>query len=233
MRIECPPLPFAYDALEPHMSAETLRLHHDKHQKAYFDKLCGLIKDTEFTDVDLETIITSTAKARGAKEKSIFNNAAQVWNHSFFWNSMAPASPESQGRGAPPTTGIGGEFQERIERDFGGFAEFREKFAAAAINLFGSGWVWLAERKGKLEIVALPNAGTPIADGASRPLLALDVWEHAYYVDFRNRRDQFVAAFLDHLANWDFAVQRLKGRSAKFDPAAFGQHASEAAQRTS
>jgi len=219
MRIECPPLPFAYDALQPHMSAETLRLHHDKHQKAYFDKLCGLIKDTEFTDVDLETIIASTAKARGAKEKSIFNNAAQVWNHSFFWQSMTP------GGGAPPP-----ELQDRFERDFGGFADFREKFAEAAVTLFGSGWVWLAERKGKLEILALPNAGTPIADGASRPLLTLDVWEHAYYVDFRNRRDQFVGAFLDHLANWDFAAQRLKARSAKFDPAAFG-HRAEAAHR--
>ena len=224
MRIECPPLPFAYDALQPHMSAETLRLHHDKHQKAYFDKLCGLIKDTEFTDVDLETIIASTAKARGAKEKSIFNNAAQVWNHSFFWQSMAPVAPE-QG-GAPPN-----ELADRFERDFGGFAEFREKFAEAAVTLFGSGWVWLAERKGKLEILALPNAGTPIADGASRPLLALDVWEHAYYVDFRNRRDQFVGAYLDHLANWDFAALRLKARSAKFDPAAFGQRA-EAAPRS-
>jgi Fe-Mn family superoxide dismutase len=221
MRVECPPLPFAYDALEPHMSAETLRLHHDKHQKAYFDKLCGLIKGTEFTDVDLETIIASTGKGRGAKEKSIFNNAAQVWNHSFFWQSMAP------GGGAPA-----GELLDRFERDFGGFSEFREKFAEAAINLFGSGWVWLAERKGKLEILALSNAGTPIADGASRPLLTLDVWEHAYYVDFRNRRDQFVGAFLDHLANWDFAAQRLKGRSAKFDPAAFGQRPGEAAQRS-
>jgi Fe-Mn family superoxide dismutase len=219
MRIECPPLPFAYDALQPHMSAETLRLHHDKHQKAYFDKLCGLIKDTEFTDVDLETIIVSTAKPRGAKEKSIFNNAAQLWNHSFFWRSVTP------GGGSPPP-----ELQDRFERDFGGFAEFREKFAEAAVTLFGSGWVWLAERKGKLEILALPNAGTPIADGASRPLLALDVWEHAYYVDFRNRRDQFVSAFLDHLANWDFAAQRLNARSAKFDPAAFGQRA-EAAHR--
>lgn len=221
MRIECPPLPFAYEALQPHMSAETLRLHHDKHQKAYFDKLCGLIKDTEFVDVDLETIIASTAKARGAKEKSIFNNAAQVWNHSFFWQSMTPG-----GGGAPPP-----ELQDRFEQDFGGFAEFREKFTEAAVTLFGSGWVWLAERKGKLEILALPNAGTPIADGASRPLLALDVWEHAYYVDFRNRRDQFVGAFLDHLANWNFAAERLKARTAKFDPAAFAQRA-EAAPRS-
>ncbi len=214
MRIECPPLPFDYNALAPHLSAETLHLHHDKHQKAYFDKLCGLIEGTEFADVDLETIIASTAKSRGAKQKAIFNNAAQVWNHSFFWRSLSPAG------GAPPA-----ELQGRIERDFGGFASFREKFAAAATGLFGSGWVWLADRKGKLEIVPLPNAGTPIADGASRPLLTLDVWEHAYYVDHRNRRDQFVDKFLDHLANWEFAAQRLRAHSATFDPVAFGQRA--------
>jgi Fe-Mn family superoxide dismutase len=236
MRIECPPLPFAYDALEPHMSAETLRLHHDQHQKGYFDKLCGLVAGGEgaggegaggeFADADLETIIAGTAGARGARHKAIFDNAAQVWNHSFFWRSIAP------GGGAPPA-----DLRERIERDFGAFAAFRAKFADAALNLFGSGWVWLAQRKGKLEILALPNAGTPIADGASRPLLALDVWEHAYYVDYRNRRDRFVDAFLDHLANWEFAAERLRARSAKFDPAALGparesQDAAHAAGRS-
>jgi Fe-Mn family superoxide dismutase len=226
MRIECPPLPFAYDALEPHMSAETLRLHHDKHQRAYFDKLCGLVEGTEFADLDLETIIASTAKSRSAKERQIFNNAGQVWNHSFFWQSMAPSSA-APGGGAPPA-----DLQDRFEQDFGGFDEFHKKFAEAAVNLFGSGWVWLADRKGKLEILALPNAGTPIADGASRPLLTLDVWEHAYYVDFRNRRDQFVETFLDHLANWNFAAERMRARSAKFDPAAFGQRPAEAAHRT-
>jgi Fe-Mn family superoxide dismutase len=138
MRIECPPLPFDYGALEPHMSAETLRLHHDEHQRAYFDKLRGLVEGTEFAGLDLETIIASTAKARGAKEKAIFNNAAQVWNHSFFWRSMAP------GGASPPA-----ELLERLERDFGGFAEFREAFAAAATGLFGSGWVWLAERRAR------------------------------------------------------------------------------------
>jgi Fe-Mn family superoxide dismutase len=198
MRIECPPLPFAYDALVPHMSAETLRLHHDKHQKAYFDKLCGLVADSEFADADLETIIASTAQARSGKQKSIFNNAAQVWNHSFFWQSMRP------GGGAPPA-----DLAERFERDFGGFAEFRAKFAEAAVNLFGSGWVWLAHRKGKLEILALSNAGTPIADGASRPLLTLDVWEHAYYVDYRNARPKFIETFLNSLVNWEFAAKNF------------------------
>jgi Fe-Mn family superoxide dismutase len=219
MRIAYPPLPFDYGALEPHMSVETLRLHHDKHQKAYFDKLCSLVADTEFADAELETIIASTTQARGARQRAIFNNAAQLWNHSFFWQSIAPLPGES-GRGAPPS-----DLMERIERDFGGFAEFREKFAEAAIGLFGSGWVWLAHRKGKLEILALANAGTPIADGASRPLLTLDVWEHAYYVDYRNLRDKFIVAFLDHLANWQFASERLRSRSAKFEPAGFtGAH---------
>lgn len=211
MRIECPPLPFADDALEPHMSAETLRLHHGKHQKAYFDKLQALVAGTDFADLDLETIIVSTAKARGAKPKAIFDNAAQLWNHGFFWRSLAPA-----GGGLPAA------LAQRLERDFGGFARFRERFAAAAAGLFGSGWVWLAERKGRLEVLALSNAGTPIADGASLPLLTLDVWEHAYYVDYRNRRDQFTAAFLDRLANWDFAAQRLASRATAFDPAAPG-----------
>lgn len=208
MRIEFPPLPFAYDALAPHMSAETLELHHDKHQKAYFDKLCGLIEGTEFADKDLETIIVSTAGARADKAKKIFNNAAQVWNHTFFWHCLAP------GGSSRPAA-----LTERFDRDFGGFAKFRDQFADAATNLFGSGWVWLAHRKGKLEILALPNAGTPLADGASRPLLVLDVWEHAYYVDHRNRRDRFVDVFLDELANWEFAAERLRARGAKFEPA--------------
>lgn len=216
MRIECPPLPFAYDALVPHMSAETLTLHHDKHQKTYFDKLCGLIEGSEFADLDLETIIASTANARAAKQKNIFNNAAQLWNHTFFWHSMAPGAKAVRAE-APA-----GELGDRIEKDFGSFSEFRDKFADAAVNLFGSGWVWLAHRKGKLEILPLANAGTPIADGTSRPLLTLDVWEHAYYVDHRNKRDAFVDVFLAKLANWDFAAERLKAHSAKFDPAAHG-----------
>src|SRR6185503_16111338 len=220
MRIEFPPLPFAYNALEPHMSAETLRLHHDEHQRGYFEKLHTLVADTEYAELDLETLIASTVHGRGAKQRAIFNNAGQLWNHSFFWQSIAP------GGGRPST-----DLQDRITRDFGGFVAFREQFAETAASLFGSGWVWLVDRKRKLEILALPNAGTPISDGASRPLLTLDVWEHAYYLDYRNRRDQFVSAFLDHLANWDFAAQRLKARSAKFDPAAFGQR-TEAAPRS-
>jgi len=217
MRIECPPLPFAHDALAPHMSAETLALHHDKHQKTYFDKLCGLIEGTEFAERDLETIIVSTANARGAKIKKIFNNAAQVWNHTFFWHCLAP------GGSTPPAA-----LKEKIARDFGSWSAFRDEFAKAAADLFGSGWVWLALRKGKLQIMALPNAGTPLADGASRPLLVLDVWEHAYYVDHRNKRDRFVEVFLDELANWEFAAERLRARSAKFEPSAVAGRAGDA-----
>ena len=196
MRIECPPLPFADDALEPHMSAETLRLHHGKHQKAYFDKLQALVAGTDFADLDLETIIVSTAKARGAKPKAIFDNAAQLWNHSFFWRSLAPA-----GGGLPAA------LAQRLERDFGGFARFRERFAAAAAGLFGSGWVWLAERKGKLEILALSNAGTPIADGASLPLLTLDAWEHAYFLDYGTKKPDYLAGVLKHI-NWATVEKR-------------------------
>lgn len=209
MRIEFPALPFAYDALEPHISAEALRLHHDKHQRAYFDKLVGLIEGGKLGEVGLETVIASTANSRAARRRAIFDHAAQVWNHAFFWRSIAP------GGGPPPP-----DLLMRIERAFGSFAALRERFAAAAMDLFGAGWVWLAERKGTLEILALSNAGTPIADGASRPLLALDLWEHAYYVDYRHRRDRFVAVFLDELANWDFAAERLRAASAKLDPAA-------------
>lgn len=207
MRIELPPLPFAYNALEPHMSAETLRLHHDQHQRGYFDKLQGLVADTEYADLDLETLIASTVHGHGAKQRAIFNNAGQLWNHSFFWQSIAP------GGGRPPA-----DIEDRITRDFGGFAQFREQFLEAAASLFGSGWVWLVDRKRRLEILALPNAGTPISDGASRPLLTLDVWEHAYYLDYRNRRDRFAGAFLDHFANWQFAADRLRSRSAMLHP---------------
>jgi Fe-Mn family superoxide dismutase len=207
MRVDFPPLPFAYNALEPHMSAETLRLHHDKHQRGYFDKLRELVADTEYVDLDIERLIASTAQARGAKQRAIFNNAAQLWNHSFFWQSIAP------GGGQPPA-----DLEDRIQRDFGGFAAFRERFAEAAAALFGSGWIWLVDRKGKLAILGSANAGTPIADGASRPLLTLDVWEHAYYLDYRNRRDRFTDAFLDHCASWQFAADRMRSESAMLHP---------------
>jgi Fe-Mn family superoxide dismutase len=207
MRVEFQPLPFAYDALEPHMSAATLRLHHDQHHRGYFDKLRELVADTEYADLDIETLIASTVHARGAKQRAIFNNAAQLWNHSFFWQSIAP------GGGRAPA-----DLEERMQRDFGGFAAFRDRFAEAAAALFGSGWVWLVERKGKLAILGTSNAGTPIADGTSRPLLTLDVWEHAYYLDHRNRRDQFTFAFLDHCANWQFAADRMRSESAMLHP---------------
>ncbi|MGH7006198.1 MAG: superoxide dismutase, partial [Alphaproteobacteria bacterium] len=148
-----------------------------------------------------------------------------LWNHTFFWHSIAPAAHGSE-PAAPPA-----DLQDRIEHDFGGFSEFRDKFAETAANLFGSGWVWLAHRKGKLEILALSNAGTPIADGTSRPILTLDVWEHAYYVDYRNRRDRFIDVFLNQLVNWEFAADRLRARSAKFDPAAHIEHRADTAGR--
>ena len=145
--------------------------------------------------------------ARGAKQRAIFNNAGQLWNHSFFWQSISPTGGRSPA-----------DLQDRITHDFSGFALFREHFSQAAAALFGSGWIWLVDRKRKLEILALPNAGTPIADGASRPLLTLDLWEHAYYLNYRNRRDRFTDAFLDHCANWQFAAERLNSRSAMLHP---------------
>jgi superoxide dismutase, Fe-Mn family len=209
MRVDLPPLPFAYNALEPHMSAETLHLHHDRHQRGYFDKLRSLVADSEYVDLDIETLIASTAQAHGAKQRAIFDNAAQLWNHTFFWQSIAP------GGGRPPA-----DLEDRIQRDFGGFAAFREQFAEAAATLFGSGWIWLVDRKGTLAILSSPNAGTPIADGESRPLLTLDVWEHAYYLEYRNRRDRFTDAFLYHCANWQFAADRMRSASAMLHPTA-------------
>lgn len=215
MNIEFPAMPYGYGALAPHISAETLELHHGKHQRAYFDKLTKLLAEEGQGEADgagapLEALIRRTAKGRGASAKSIFNNAAQLWNHSFFWASMAP-----QGGGGEPA----GPLADAIKQSFGDYGQFREKFLKAA-EIFGSGWVWVSARAGKLEIEALSNAGTPIADGKAVPLLVVDVWEHAYYVDYRNRRPEFVKVFLDKLVNWTFASQRMAANRSEFEPAA-------------
>ncbi len=217
MKIEFPAMPYGYGALAPHISAETLELHHGKHQRAYFDKLGKLLAEegqgaavADEAGAPLEAVIRRTAKGRGASAKSIFNNAAQLWNHSFFWASMAP-----QGGGGEPAGAIG----EAIKQAFGDYGQFREKFLKAA-EIFGSGWVWVSARGGKLEIEALSNAGTPVADDKAVPLLVVDVWEHAYYVDYRNRRPEFVKVFLDKLVNWSFADQRLAAGRSEFEPTA-------------
>jgi len=187
-----PALPFAKDALEPHISAETFEYHHDKHHAAYVTNLNKLIPDTEFEDKSLEEIVTS-APAGG-----IFNNAAQVWNHTFYFNCMGPNA------GGEPT----GDLADAINETFGSFAEFKEKFSTSAVTNFGSGWTWLVKNgDGNLEIVNTTNAGCPLTAGLT-PLLTIDVWEHAYYVDKRNARPAYVESFWN-VINWDFVAGNM------------------------
>ena len=196
MAIELPPLPYEKNALEPHTSAHTLDVHHGRHHKAYVDNLNRLVGGSPLENKSLEDIVKET---HGDTSKTgIFNNAAQVWNHTFFWNSMKP-----HGGGQPS-----GDVAAAIDRDLGGVAKFKEDFAAAAVGQFGSGWAWLVAEKGKVKITTTSNAGTPMTAGQTA-LLACDVWEHAYYLDFENRRPDFVKAYLEHLMNWDFAAQNL------------------------
>jgi len=187
-----PALPFAKDALEPHISAETFEYHHDRHHAAYVTNLNKLIPDTEFEDKSLEEIVTS-APAGG-----IFNNAAQVWNHTFYFNCMGPNA------GGEPT----GDLADAINETFGSFAEFKEKFSTSAVTNFGSGWTWLVKNgDGNLEIVNTTNAGCPLTAGLT-PLLTIDVWEHAYYVDKRNARPAYVESFWN-VINWDFVAGNM------------------------
>jgi Fe-Mn family superoxide dismutase len=196
MAIVLPPLPYAENALEPHYSARTIGFHHGKHHKAYVDNLNKLIAGTPMEAKALEEIIMSAA---GDSSKiGIFNNAAQVWNHTFFWHSMKP------GGGGKPS----GDLAAKIGQTFGSYEKFAEQFKAAAVGRFGSGWAWLVVEGGPLKIVTTPNAETPLTSKQT-PLLTVDVWEHAYYLDYQNRRPDFVQAFLDHLVNWDFAAANL------------------------
>ena len=200
MAFELPPLPFAQTALEPHMSAHTLELHHGKHHAAYVKKLNALIKDGPLAAKSLEEIIQTAASDSAMAD--IFNNAAQVWNHTFLWNSLRPAG------GAGPS----GPLRTAIDEAFGGVAQFNEAFAKAAEHHFGSGWAWLVLGSGKLSIVTTSDAETPLT-GAHVPLLTLDLWEHAYYVDYENRRPEYIAAYLEHLINWEFAAQNMQERA--------------------
>ena len=185
-----PPLPYAKDALQPHMSAETLEYHYGKHHQAYVTNLNNLIKGTEFESMTLEEIIK---KSSGG----IFNNSAQVWNHTFFWNCMAPNA------GGAPT----GAVAEMINAKWGSFDKFKEEFQKSAVGNFGSGWTWLVQKDGGVDIVNTSNAGTPLV-GADKPLLTCDVWEHAYYIDYRNARPKFVEGFWN-LVNWEFVNSNL------------------------
>lgn len=185
MAFELPPLPYEKNALEPHISAETLEYHYGKHHQAYVTNLNNLIKGTEFENASLEDIIK---KSSGG----VFNNAAQVWNHTFYWNSLSPKG------GSEPS----GKLADAINKAFGSFEKFKEEFSKSAVGNFGSGWTWLVQRPdGSLGIVNTSNAATPIT-GSDKPLLTCDVWEHAYYVDYRNARPKYVEAFWN-LVNWD------------------------------
>jgi Fe-Mn family superoxide dismutase len=194
MSFELPNLPYEKNALEPHISAETLEYHHGKHHNTYVTNLNNLVPGTEFEGKSLEEIITS-APAGG-----VFNNAAQIWNHSFYWNCLSP-----NGGGEPS-----GDLAEAINKAFGSFADFKEKFSTSAATNFGSGWTWLVKNSdGSVEIVNTSNAGCPLTDGKT-PLLTCDVWEHAYYIDYRNARPKYVEAFWN-LVNWDFAAKNFAG----------------------
>jgi Fe-Mn family superoxide dismutase len=196
MAFELPPLPYAKDALEPHMSARTLDFHHGKHHQAYVTNLNNLVKDSPMASQSVEDIIRATAKDES--KAGVFNNAAQVWNHTFFWNCMKP-----KGGGQPS-----GDLAQRIDQAFGSFDKFKEQFKAAATTQFGSGWAWLVVEGGQLKVTKTPNAVNPMSQGQTA-LLTCDVWEHAYYLDYQNRRPDFVQTFLDHLVNWDFVAQNL------------------------
>ena len=193
MTHELPKLPYVLDALQPHLSRETLEYHYGKHHKAYVDKLNELIPGTRYADMTLEHIV------RAAEPGAIFNNAAQVWNHTFYFLAFAPAGirkPE-------------GALAAAIDRDFGSFDAMKEAMSKAGVGQFGSGWAWLvADKSGKLEIIATPNAATPLTDADKTPLLTLDVWEHAYYIDYRNRRADHLLAMWE-IIDWQVVAKRF------------------------
>jgi len=188
------PLPYAENALEPVVSAKTISFHYGKHHAGYVAALNKLIAGTPYEGLPLEAIVRKSAAEQAAP---IFNNAAQAWNHAFYWKSLAPA-----GAGGAPE----GAFGEAVARDFGSFANLKSALADAAVKRFGSGWAWLVAKDGKLSVVSTPNAETPLTQPGVTPLLTVDVWEHAYYLDWQNRRADYVAALLDKLANWRFAA---------------------------
>jgi Fe-Mn family superoxide dismutase len=190
MAFTLPELPYAIDALAPHISQETLEFHHGKHHKTYVDNLNNMTGG-EKSDADLEAVILES-------DGGVFNNAAQVWNHTFYWNCMSP-----NGGGQP-----GGELAEALSSAFGSVDNFLSEFSEAAKTQFGSGWAWLAHDGSKLQIMKTSNADLPLKHGA-KALLTIDVWEHAYYIDYRNARPNYIQTFLDHLVNWDFVAKNL------------------------
>ena len=196
MSFELPSLPYANDALAPYMSAETLDFHHGKHHQTYVTNLNNLLKDHELQSSSLEDIVVKSSK--DASMAGIFNNAGQHWNHILFWQCMKP-----NGGGSIPS-----ELEGRLNSDFGSVEQFKEAFIQAGTTQFGSGWAWLAIDNGKLVVTKSPNASNPLVDGM-KPILGCDVWEHSYYIDYRNKRPDYLKAFLDSLVNWEFVASQL------------------------
>ena len=196
MTFELPSLPYASDALAPYMSSETLDFHHGKHHQTYVTNLNNLVKDTDMKDSSLEEIVVKSSK--DSSMAGIFNNAGQHWNHILFWQCMKP-----NGGGSMPS-----ELESRITSDLGGIDQFKEAFIQAGTTQFGSGWAWLAIDNGKLVVTKSPNASNPLVDGM-KPILGGDVWEHSYYIDYRNKRPDYLKAFLDSLVNWEFVASQL------------------------
>jgi Fe-Mn family superoxide dismutase len=193
---QLPPLPFGENDLEPVISSDTLNFHYNKHHRGYVDNLNKLIGQTGYVGLPLEEIIRKSAQV--PEQAAVFNNAAQAWNHAFYWQCIKP------GGGGKPT----GEIAERIDRELGGYTRFVEAFKSAGATQFGSGWAWLVLNYGELQIIKTANADTPIAHGLT-PLLTVDVWEHAYYLDYQNRRPDYLTAFVEQLINWDFVNRQL------------------------
>jgi Fe-Mn family superoxide dismutase len=207
MAFELIPLPYDSEALAPAISAETLSFHHGKHHKAYIDKTNQAIEGTELAEADLETVI---AKARGSNNKGLFNNAAQSWNHGFYWHSLTPNTTEPSG-----------DLADRIDVAFGSFAELKKQLAERGAGHFASGWVWLADKEGRL-VIEETHDGDTLADSNSRPLLTIDLWEHAYYLDHQNKRPDYLKAVIDELLNWEFAAENLaRGATWQYPAAAY------------
>lgn len=196
--LKLPPLPYPLDALEPHLSKQALDLHYGKHHRGYVDQANRLITGTRYADLTLEQIIRKSHAKGACDQDPLYNHSSQVYNHTFYWNSMRP-----KGGGRPA-----GVLLELLSASFGSYEKFHQAFLTAAVERFGSGWVWLVLADGKLDLMALGNAGSPLVHGRI-PLLVCDVWEHAYYPDYYHRRAEYVAAWLDHLVNWRFAEHNL------------------------
>jgi Fe-Mn family superoxide dismutase len=191
-----PALPYAQNALEPHISAATLSFHHGKHHQGYFDTVNKLVESTPMKGKSLDAIVTASSRSKA--QQKLFNASAQAWNHSFYWQSMTP-----KGGGAPT-----GKVAERLTKDFGSYEAFKTQFIQTGVDHFSNGWVWLVLDKGKLKIVDTHDADTPVIR-KQKPLLVSDVWEHAYYLDYKNLRKDYLTAFVDHLINWSFVEQNL------------------------